>query len=269
MKYDVDIQSSVSNCGETPLYQATRFKGYTHISRMLIERGASIHSRNVNGRYPIHGACVNESLRNIHLFLNLGADLNVTDKRGRTPFFYMRKTAKQSEAHCLVIKHLALMIAKGGLINDADIQKIYQYDWSFGHFDKCTRQLGRMTAEKIYNGVSYFSLLLDTSYDRLQLMKNQKFVESFKQNQKTRALLFPEYSYMLLHCFQIAEIRCEILLAEKEKMKKVFPVTMPDHIVENISYHLCAEKLEQCRYEYYMSFHANLKYNKVDKAKIL
>lgn len=256
--------------GRTPLFQATAFKWHTQASRWLIEKGANIHARNDDGRYPIHGACSAESLRTIHLFLNLDADLNVTDNEGCTPFSLTQDTYNFNEAHCLIIKHLALTIAKGGGISDEDMTKINQSRNSRRHFKNCTKQLERMKRKIVCAGVSYFSLFSNNMSEMIQLMGNRYFVRGFRENEEMRDRLFSNYSYMLLHVFEIAEKRYKIFRTKKRQIEKVFEsVVLPDCVIEKITYYLCFDKLVSCQCDYYISLHTTLENTKADKAKIL
>ncbi|XP_058793254.1 ankyrin-1-like [Phymastichus coffea] len=253
--------------GSTALFRATVFKDSTNASRWLIEHGASVHARNTDGRYPIHGACLHDSERNIHLLLNLDAKLDVMDVDGLTPFYWTGDKSDYTSTQCFIIKYFALYTERDLYVFfkdwiSLDISRNYQ-------FAKCTLELGKMQNKMICDDISYYSLLSEDMFSMLQLMKNPTFSVNFKRYKKKRIRMFPEYSNMLLQSFEIAKKRYDIFFAEKERLQEILSIIFPDVVIDRVVFCLSYEKLTRCRYDYYMSLHAGLKIGKAYTKKIL
>jgi ankyrin repeat protein len=63
---------------------------------MLLERGARINTRdNVNGRTPLHWAVWWGNIQAVQLLLEHGADVNASDKSGKTPSQLISASSEQ------------------------------------------------------------------------------------------------------------------------------------------------------------------------------
>ena len=87
---------------KTPLYIACN-KGETAAARLLLDRGADVHTADSANTTPLHMACYNGHIEIVQLLLNNGAtkDLDREDGDG-TP-----KANAESEGHTAVVDLLA------------------------------------------------------------------------------------------------------------------------------------------------------------------
>lgn len=77
-------ESSIPDCGWTPLHQAVR-KGDERMVKALIDAGVDISARGNSARTALHLACEAEEARIVQLLLDHGADPSAADYNGRTP----------------------------------------------------------------------------------------------------------------------------------------------------------------------------------------
>ena len=56
------------------------------VAKLLLEHGADVNARDVNGETPLHWAVRNNRVKEARLFLDHGAEVNLLDRKGRTPF---------------------------------------------------------------------------------------------------------------------------------------------------------------------------------------
>lgn len=130
---DVNLKS---NDGNFPLIWAACYED-SSMAEFLIKNGADVHQRNDHGRRAIHNACKNLSVDNIDLLIRFGADFNVIDDDGVTPFSLMEGEIL-SESHKLMIKCLA---RKNADVKDGDLKKIRDCTDYLAYYEKCLSEL--------------------------------------------------------------------------------------------------------------------------------
>ena len=72
----------------TTLLHAACYDGRADIAELLIQLGADVHAREVNGRTPLHDAANNGHLEVIDVLVRHGASLNTRDNEGMTPLMW-------------------------------------------------------------------------------------------------------------------------------------------------------------------------------------
>lgn len=81
-----DVNAVNYSDGDTPLHVA-RYE--EDVYRFLLDQGADIHAVNFMGETPLHKALIFDRKDKSDLLIARGADLNVPDQRGFTPFDYV------------------------------------------------------------------------------------------------------------------------------------------------------------------------------------
>jgi ankyrin repeat protein len=72
----------------TTLLHAASYDGRADIAELLIQLGADVHAREVNGRTPLHDAANNGHLEVIDVLIRHGARLDAIDGEGMTPLMW-------------------------------------------------------------------------------------------------------------------------------------------------------------------------------------
>ncbi|XP_058793280.1 serine/threonine-protein phosphatase 6 regulatory ankyrin repeat subunit B-like [Phymastichus coffea] len=240
LKYGADVNQRSVN-GVLPIFVASGLTEST-IAKLLIENGASIHDRNAEDRqYPIHAACANESLSNIQLLLSLGADINVVDRSDRTPFSLM-STETLTCAVKYVIKHFALIISKGFMINDLDLEVIYENSHMQEFYEDCLAELENMKRLNIYNDLSFFSIFLASKQQRTLLFENRDLFKSY--NRKHKKKLFPIYFSDIHSNVAIKNsLKRKSVLGDKENIpSKISNGILTDDALSKTIYYICILK---------------------------
>jgi len=80
---DVNIQDSIKL---SPLHKAALL-GDTRIMNILLEAGAKTELHDINGRTPLHCACLSNE-RAVKMLLSYGADADSVNTEGETPLIY-------------------------------------------------------------------------------------------------------------------------------------------------------------------------------------
>jgi len=86
---------------DTPLHIATGFGAYK-IARVLLNKGANVDSRDVNGLTPLHQASQQDQSAIISLLSSAGADVNATSNEGASPLFYAANLGKIASIEVLI-----------------------------------------------------------------------------------------------------------------------------------------------------------------------
>ena len=59
--------------------------GRTKIAELLIQEGADVNAKNMDGATPLHGAALFGEVETVKLLIQKGADVNVRNNQGATP----------------------------------------------------------------------------------------------------------------------------------------------------------------------------------------
>ena len=85
-------------------------EGRTEIAKMLIEKGADVHSTNKSGWTPLHGAALFGHTPAIRLLIESGAKVDARDQGDNTPLLFA--STKHKDAVQLLLEHGATVNAK-------------------------------------------------------------------------------------------------------------------------------------------------------------
>ena len=111
--------------GRTPLHHSCSSSGSTIIAAsMLLEAGATLCAANSEGVHPIHLAAEQGSESLVRLLISHGADVNCSDKKGKTPLHY-GCSSKQSATAVV-----SLLIRSGSQVSRKDSGKKTPIDYA-------------------------------------------------------------------------------------------------------------------------------------------
>ena len=71
-------------CGQTCLISAA-YHGRLAICRLLLDKGAQLEAKNINGMTPLHHAAVQGQVEIVRLLCDRGADVEARTNRGNRP----------------------------------------------------------------------------------------------------------------------------------------------------------------------------------------
>jgi len=93
--------------GRTALHFSSRDDGKMNTTRLLVERGASIHVEDVVGFRPLHYACYDNQQGTTVFLLDQGADLYATDAVGFNAMVHAAANGNAELVNYLVVRTLA------------------------------------------------------------------------------------------------------------------------------------------------------------------
>ena len=74
--------------GRTPLHIAASKRSSSSNLAIMLEANGDVELQDTNGRTALHLACINRNSGNVNLLLEYGADINILDDDGKTAFYY-------------------------------------------------------------------------------------------------------------------------------------------------------------------------------------
>lgn len=111
---------------ETPLIIATALPSAKPMILALVAGGAHLDFRNLDGRTPLHTACLYGSQENVKTLLDLGASPNSRDPIGLTPLYY---SVFQANTDPNITEVLLRDYAELGVIDQHGNQEIHQVNF--------------------------------------------------------------------------------------------------------------------------------------------
>jgi ankyrin repeat protein len=79
-------------------------KGQMEVTRVLLEHGANVRTRNSDGATPLHDAALGGQVGIVALLLDKGAEINVQENSGATPFYQAAAWGRLETVDLLVRK---------------------------------------------------------------------------------------------------------------------------------------------------------------------
>lgn len=140
----------------TPLFLATTIANLS-LMKLLIDCGANVNDKPFKEQTALHIACKLQMIGKISLLLKHGADPNVLDDNGRTPFSYLIEDQK-SIFTCveIMLKKLATLAFQGIIIHDSRIIKQYPLFQKF--FLNCLMELKLMNKMYFYKSLTLYDV---------------------------------------------------------------------------------------------------------------
>ena len=90
LKYIKNIDEIAENRKKTACWIAT-YRAHNDVLKLLLENGANPNIPDSDGVFPLYFAIGNENVEAVSLLLNHGADLSLTDNRGKDLRYYVDK----------------------------------------------------------------------------------------------------------------------------------------------------------------------------------
>ena len=109
------------NPGQTPLHRAMEDRKNSYgdrfgVVQLLVERGADVNTKDNMHEIPLHGASRLLSLEVVWILLKHGADLDVQNKAGKTPFQLVRERVREEQPSAYSRSRKAEVVALMGLL---------------------------------------------------------------------------------------------------------------------------------------------------------
>lgn len=215
--------------GEFPLYLAA-LKDKPLMIRLLVSRGANIHEPTRKGDTAMHGACSHMLERNILTLLDLGANINMKNNDGSTPFSLMVHD-RLSPAIKTIIKQFAKLMSVHSSVNEMDLEILKRFPDLKKFYDDCFKEIERMKIEE-FHGASFYCIFLKSEKQLSSLVRNSELVADFKL--RNCESLFPLYSNDLNFAFEKALKRMTVTRAIEQRVSSVFSDVLPDTVTREI-----------------------------------
>lgn len=215
LEYKIDFRKEPKLAAQLLCFASKLHKSC--IAKLLIERGADINCSDDmdEEQYPLHEACRCNSVQNIHLLLSLGADINVNNRHGQTPFSLINNDSF-THHHQLFIKHIAILLLNKRQVNESDLNFIQNHSKMHEYYKECTLELHKMKETEICKDISY-SCFFDKSLEELtNYVKRGDFIENYRTSRQKRRNLFPLYYTKIDDVFRIIERRKNFLMIRQK-----------------------------------------------------
>lgn len=266
--------------GRTALFLAIDLENI-ELCSFLIDRGADVNAETKDGSRPLqlavelnnvklidllwlncvdlnakmiceftalHEACYHRLEEVIDFLIKKGADINVADAHGETPFLLLEPVEyHESDVPCINI--MVKEIAKRKFFHDSyvsekDMDVIRAHTILLQLYETYMEELLSMSRCKFYASYSY-GYVLKMSKNSIQklakLTKNKELVKSFKES----LYMFPKYENELQKIFEEAiQIRNESLIIDS-RLKLIFGDFLTDLVIDKLGENLSVEDLPQ------------------------
>ena len=135
-----DIELKCTGCGSTALGHAAKH-GHNEIAELLIENGADVSAKSLEGLTPLHFAALAGHKEIAELLIAKGAEVNAKDGDGWTPLYY-----PAAKGHKEIVE---LLIGKGADLNAKDEDGDTPLDFAYAETADLLRKHGGKTGEEL------------------------------------------------------------------------------------------------------------------------
>ncbi|KAJ8688180.1 hypothetical protein QAD02_023975 [Eretmocerus hayati] len=210
---------------KTPLH-TMKHSSYSQLIDVLVDYGADVNAQNIFGRTPLHYVCrfpldYEDAKENIVALLGNGADINILDEHGLTPFTAVEDLDAESdldETVCILLEHAKKLEVLGRYFSDVnkkyrasnEFWRVRGNNYNEQDFEKkCLKEIARLKRTKVGRHLTLYRVLSKSSNRMVGLSKNPKFraiVQSDKFNSD-----YPIYGYLLKLQYKVGLIRQPLL----------------------------------------------------------
>ncbi|XP_058793596.1 serine/threonine-protein phosphatase 6 regulatory ankyrin repeat subunit B-like [Phymastichus coffea] len=254
---NADIHAK-KNDGQTSLHLAALTRYCPSRLTPLLELDCNVDCQDNAGKTPLHMACLNRNAKNVENLLNKGADINVKDGSGCTPFWYFyqyqievlgRMIYDFHQIYYIFRNHIRKLRAIGFYVCWENIQyyiKLKDSNTEPVNNDnfplQCQNEIDKMKHLRLNGYSTLYDILFKDPNEMSIYAKNdklQKVIESssFKTD-------YTHYSYLIELQVKRGLVRSEILNSAKMSLGILLGVHLPDTCSERIFRYLCNKVLK-------------------------
>lgn len=235
--------------GSFPLYAAVK-RGDKEIVDLLLSNGADINFVDDHGCTALHEACFSLHGILIDFLIWKGANVNVKNNDGETPFYIMLSTLDAATYYndddydtlvLYIIKEFARLHYKDISIAPSDMNLIRINSKLAIHFESCIDELYDMSCDEFYPPYSYYSVLeMSGNIKKLaNLVKNEEFVSEFYTNLSE----YDYYDYNLeCNIEEALKVKNEMMVVDA-KLKHIFSDVLPNLVIQKLAEFLTAKDI--------------------------
>lgn len=211
--------------------------------RYLLQNGAEVNCRGQFGETPIYGACNYHHSGKIKLLLDYGAQINVKDNAGMTPFRWLYY--KEREAGQVMMKQMALLSVSGRQVEQCDLETIGESEKTQKFYEMAVDEATKLRNDKFFGNVTFFDVLDISATALFLLVKNDNFVKAFRDKVSDYTMYLDDLTIKV----DLAVKRKELLYAAESYLDSVFGVYLPSAVIERLATFIIAEDLENIAFD--------------------
>lgn len=216
-----------------------------HLSELLIDKKyKEINFVQPDGLTLLHSACFFRTMTLISVCLQKGADVNVVDSDGMTPFEYLISPGLDDygEFYDFMAKEFArLNYEKPDSVSRVNMELMDEEAMEL--YEKCTDELKLMSSTKFYGHYSYYFVLKNSRrlIKLANLTRNNDFVEQFEKNLSR----FNYYETDLRIILDKAVKRKNTLLVAESLLNALFGEFLPAIVIGKLAENFTIEDLPE------------------------
>lgn len=196
-----------------------------------MKHGAPVNDRISWGHTPLHIASVEGEHEIVCELLEHGADVNLIEMFGNTPFMLAF-----NESRVNLVKKFAIMRLEGQPICEENLESLKEDDECQKLFVDCVDELQKMKKHRLCDNISLYDVFrMKKKHKKLfVLTKNKNFCSSFESSWERES--FMNYGKELDYIFEDALARRNNFLSEEKRLLSIFKDYLPELAIRKIAY---------------------------------